>query len=42
MKDEELMRAALAVAHGALASGDGPVGAVIINKQGEIVATGHN
>lgn len=36
------MRAALAVAHGALASGDVPVGAVIINKQGEIVATGHN
>ena len=42
MNDEELMRAALAVAHGALASGDVPVGAVIINKQGEIVATGHN
>ncbi|MSW89346.1 MAG: nucleoside deaminase [Actinobacteria bacterium] len=42
MKDEELMRAALAVAHGALASGDVPVGAVIINKQGEIVSTGHN
>ena len=36
------MRAALAVAHGALASGDVPVGAVIINKQGEIVSTGHN
>ena len=36
------MRAALAVAHGALANGDVPVGAVIINKQGEIVATGHN
>jgi tRNA(adenine34) deaminase len=42
VKDEELMRAALAVAHGALASGDVPVGAVIINKQGEIVSTGHN
>jgi len=42
VNDEELMRAALAVAHGALASGDVPVGAVIINKQGEIVATGHN
>ena len=36
------MRAALAVAHGALVNGDVPVGAVIINKQGEIVATGHN
>ena len=42
MKDEELMRAALAVAHGALASGDVPVGAVIINNQGEVVSTGHN
>ena len=42
MNDEELMRAALAVAHGALASGDVPVGAVIINKQGGIVSTGHN
>ena len=36
------MRAALAVAQGALASGDVPVGAVIINKQGEIVSTGYN
>ena len=36
------MRAALAVAQGALASGDVPVGAVIVNKQGEIVSTGHN
>ena len=36
------MRAALAVAHGALASGDVPVGAVIINNQGEVVSTGHN
>jgi len=42
VNDEELMRAALAVAQGALASGDVPVGAVIINKQGEIVSTGHN
>jgi tRNA(adenine34) deaminase len=42
VSDEELMRAALAVAHGALANGDVPVGAVIINQQGEIVATGHN
>ncbi len=36
------MRAAIAVAQEALASGDVPVGAVIINKAGEIVATGHN
>jgi tRNA(adenine34) deaminase len=42
VNDQELMRAALAVAHGALASGDVPVGAVIINKQGGIVSTGHN
>ncbi|TRZ55428.1 MAG: nucleoside deaminase [Streptomycetaceae bacterium] len=42
MSDEELMRAAIAVAQEALASGDVPVGAIIINKAGEIVATGHN
>lgn len=36
------MRAALAVAQDALASGDVPVGAVIVNKGGEIIATGHN
>ncbi len=36
------MRAALAVAQNSLASGDVPVGAIIINKQGEIIATGHN
>ena len=42
MNDEELMRAALAVAQGSLASGDIPVGAIIVNKLGEIIATGHN
>ena len=36
------MRAALAVAQGSLASGDIPVGAIIVNKLGEIIATGHN
>ena len=36
------MRAALAVAQNSLASGDVPVGAIIINKNGEIIATGHN
>ena len=36
------MRAALAVAQKANASGDVPVGAVIINSAGEIIATGHN
>ena len=42
MSDEELMRAALAVAQNSLVSGDVPVGAIIINKSGEIIATGHN
>ena len=36
------MRAALAVAQNSLASGDVPVGAIIINKNGEIIATGYN
>ena len=36
------MRAALAVAQNSLVSGDVPVGAIIINKSGEIIATGHN
>jgi len=42
VSDEELMRTALVTAQGALASGDVPVGAVIINKQGDIIATAHN
>jgi tRNA(adenine34) deaminase len=42
VSDEELMRAALAVAQNSLVSGDVPVGAIIINKSGEIIATGHN
>ncbi len=36
------MRAALAVAQNASASGDVPVGAIIINNEGEVIATGHN
>ena len=36
------MRAAIAVASKADASGDVPVGALIINSAGEIVASGHN
>ena len=36
------MRKALAVAQESLASGDVPVGAIIVNKDYEIVATGHN
>jgi len=42
VNDKELMRAALAVAAKADASGDVPVGALIINSVGEIVASGHN
>ncbi len=36
------MRAALEVAQNASASGDVPVGALIVNAAGEIVATGNN
>ena len=36
------MRTALAVAQQASASGDVPVGAVIVNSVGEVIATGHN
>jgi len=42
VNDQELMRAALEVAQNASASGDVPVGALIVNAAGEIVATGHN
>ena len=42
MNDQELMREALEVAQNASASGDVPVGALIVNAAGEIVATGHN
>ena len=42
MNDKDLMRAAIAVASKADASGDVPVGALIINSAGEIVASGHN
>ncbi len=42
MNDQELMRAALEVAQNASASGDVPVGALIVNAAGVIVATGHN
>ena len=36
------MRNALVTAQGALASGDVPVGAIIINKQGDVIASAHN
>ena len=42
MSDEELMQQALLVARDALASGDVPVGAIIVNKDGKIIASGHN
>ncbi|CAB4673326.1 unannotated protein [freshwater metagenome] len=42
MNDEELMQQALLVARKALASDDVPVGAIIVNKMGEIIAVGHN
>ncbi len=36
------MQQALLVARDALASGDVPVGAIIVNKNGVIIASGHN
>lgn len=42
MNDEELMRRAITIAHDALISGDVPVGAIIVNKYGEVIASGHN
>lgn len=42
MNDEELMRIAIDAARKALASGDIPVGALVINQSGEIISTGHN
>ena len=42
MSDEELMRKALAIAQEALASQDVPVGAIIIDRRGETIASAHN
>lgn len=36
------MRIAIALADDALKSGDVPVGAIIVNKYGEVIASGHN
>lgn len=36
------MRRAITIAHDALISGDVPVGAIIVNKYGEVIASGHN
>ena len=41
-RDTELMRLALDEARGALASGDVPVGAVIVDAGGTVVGRGHN
>ena len=40
--NEDLMRQAIEVANGALASGDVPIGAIVINQGGEIISTGAN
>ena len=42
MKDQEAMRAALAVAQAALRTGDVPVGAIIFNERNEIISQGCN
>ncbi|CAB5240454.1 unannotated protein [freshwater metagenome] len=42
MIPEDAMRAAIAIAQESLVTGDIPVGAVILNPEGEIVATGKN
>lgn len=42
MKDQEVMRTALAVAQEALRTGDVPVGAIILNEKNEIVSQGCN
>jgi tRNA(adenine34) deaminase len=42
VKDNESMRAALAVAQEALRTGDVPVGAVILNSNGKVIAQGCN
>ncbi|CAA9393495.1 MAG: tRNA-specific adenosine-34 deaminase [uncultured Nocardioides sp.] len=39
---DAVMRLALAQAHDALASGDVPVGAVVLDPAGEVIGTGHN
>jgi tRNA(adenine34) deaminase len=42
LNPEELMREALVVAKSALSTGDVPVGAIVINKDGVIVGKGFN
>ena len=40
--NEELMRAAIDVAHSATSTGDVPVGAIVINSEGVIIGRGFN
>ncbi len=42
MTDDEVMELALAEARAALATGDVPVGAVVLDGQGRVLATGRN
>ncbi len=42
MSDEEVMRLAIADAQKAIATGDVPVGAILLNREGEIIASGRN
>ena len=42
MSNEELMREALREAHHATKQGDIPVGAVVVNSDGEIIGRGYN
>ena len=42
MTDDEVMELALAEARAALATGDVPVGAVMLDGQGRVLATGRN
>ncbi len=42
LNTEELMRLALDVAHSAPLTGDIPVGAIVVNKDGVVVGTGFN
>ena len=42
VSNEELMRQALDIARSALASNDVPVGALVLNSNGEVISTGAN
>jgi len=42
VSNEELMRQALDIARSALASNDVPIGALVLNSNGEVISTGAN